>query len=155
MDNKPQFADLEALYIPPFTQRYYYDREGNRFTEPVERNLQPTGIEVFDRWLQALSKGETDNSRFCRAMGIDINSFHGFVQVLTGMTHSDFKDRYLLLIADDLLRYTDLNIRDVGLRIGLTGQTSFNRFIRRMCGHSPLQRRNALRRPGDLNRYVL
>ena len=154
MTQKPHFADMKALYIPPFTQRYYYDRDGNRFTEPVERNLQPTGIQVFDRWLQALSKGQTDSLRFCHAEGIDVQPFYGFIQVLTGMSQSDFRDRYLLLLADDLLRFTDQTLAEVGRRIGMTGKTSFNKFMKRVSGATPMQRRNALRQPGDLNRYV-
>ena len=154
MTQKPQFADMKALYIPPFTQRYYYDRDGNRFTEPVERNLQPTGIQVFDRWLQTLSEGQTDSLRFCYTEGIDLQHFYGFIQVLTGMSQSDFRDRYLLLLADDLLRFTDQTLAEVGRRIGMTGKTSFNKFMKRVSGATPMQRRNALRQPGDLNRYV-
>ena len=154
MTQKPQFADMQALYIPPFTQRYYYDREGNRYVEPVERNLQPTGIQVFDHWLQALSKGKTDSSGFCYAVGIDQWSFSGFIQVLTGMNPTDFRDRYLLLLADDLLRYTDLQSGAIGRRIGMIGKTSSNKFTKRMSGATPIQRRNFLRQPGDLNRYV-
>ena len=154
MTQKPQFADMQALYIPPFTQRYYYDREGNRYVEPVERNLQPTGIQVFDHWLQALSKGKTDSSGFCYAVGIDQWSFSGFIQVLTGMNPTDFRDRYLLLLADDLLRYTDLQSGAIGRRIGMIGKNSFNKFMKRMSGATPIQRRNSLRQPGDLNRYV-
>ena len=154
MTQKPQFADMQALYIPPFTQRYYYDREGNRYVEPVERNLQPTGIAVLDHWLQALSKGKTDSLRFCYAEGIDLLPFSGFIQVLTGMNPTDFRDRYLLLIADDLLRYTDLKAGEIGRRIGMIGKNSFNKFMKRVSGATPIQRRNALRQPGDLNRYV-
>ena len=154
MTQKPQFADMQALYIPPFTQRYYYDREGNRYVEPVERNLQPTGIAVLDHWLQALSKGKTDSLCFCYAEGIDLLPFSGFIQVLTGMNPTDFRDRYLLLLADDLLRYTDLKAGEIGRRIGMIGKNSFNKFIKRESGATPIQRRNALRQPGDLNRYV-
>lgn len=154
MTQKPQFADMKALYIPPFTQRYYYDRDGNRFTEPVERNLQPTGIEVFDRWLQTLSEGQTDSLRFCYTEGIDLQHFCGFIQVLTGLSPSDFRDRYLLLLSDDLLRYTDLKSGEIGRRIGMIGKNSFNKFIKRESGMTPVQRRNFLRQPGDLNRYV-
>ena len=154
MNSKPQFADMKALYIPPFTQRYYYDRDGNRFVEPVERNLQPTGIEVFDRWLQALSEGQTDSLRFCDAESLDLQHFYGFIQVLTGMSHFDFRNRYLLLLADDLLRYTNLKSGEIGQRIGMIGKNSFNKFIKRQSGMTPVQRRNFLRQPGDLNRYV-
>lgn len=154
MTQKPQFADMQALYIPPFTQRYYYDRKGNRYVEPVERNLQPTGIAVLDHWLQALSKGKTDSLCFCYAEGIDLLPFSGFIQVLTGMNPTDFRDRYLLLIADDLLRYTDLKAGEIGRRIGMIGKNSFNKFMKRVSGATPIQRRNALRQPGDLNRYV-
>ena len=154
MTQKPQFADMQALYIPSFTQRYYYDREGNRYVEPVERNLQPTGIAVLDHWLQALSKGKTDSLCFCYAEGIDLLPFSGFIQVLTGMNPTDFRDRYLLLLADDLLRYTDLKAGEIGRRIGMIGKNSFNKFMKRVSGATPIQRRNALRQPGDLNRYV-
>ena len=154
MTQKPQFADMKALYMPPFTQRYYYDCDGNRFTEPVERNLQPTGIEVFDRWLQTLSEGQTDSLRFCYTEGIDLQYFCGFIQVLTGMSHTDFRNRYLMLLADDLLRYTNLKSGEIGRRIGMIGKNSFNKFIKRQSGMTPVQRRNFLRQPGDLNRYV-
>ena len=70
------------------------------------------------------------------------------------MSPPDFRDRYLLLIADDLLRFTDLTLVEVGRRIGMIGKTSFNKFMKRVSGMSPLHRRNALRQPGDLNRYV-
>ena len=80
--------------------------------------------------------------------------FYGFIQVLTGMSQSDFRDRYLLLLADDLLRFTDQTLAEVGRRIGMTGKTSFNKFMKRVSGATPMQRRNALRQPGDLNRYV-
>jgi AraC-like DNA-binding protein len=71
------------------------------------------------------------------------------------MKGEDFRTAYQLRMADDLLRYTDLPIKEVARRSGLGSHSNFCVFIRRNHAQSPTQRRMILQQKNDAGRYKL
>ena len=149
---KPQWT-LDELYISPFTARRRYDEEGVMHYDPIESNMQPTGVEVMDHYLRRLTEGRDKVEAFCRIYGLRTEDLDSLVYILTGMSGPDFRMAYQLRLADDLLRYTDLPLAEVARRSGLGSHTNLCLVIRRECKQTPSERRSALRKKGDAGRY--
>lgn len=152
MTEKPQFPYKE-IYITPFTGRRRIDEDGVVTYEPIERNLCPTGVRLLDDFVAHIALGKGNRIAYCQRMGITTAQFSQFLLLLTGAGLSEFCTHLTLRLADDLLRYTDLDISEVASRSGVgTGVNLFYVF-RRVYNCSPTDRRRALRKRGDLGRY--
>ena len=151
---KPQWT-LDEMYISPFTARRRYDEEGVRHYDPIERRLNPTGVEVMDHYLRRLSEGKDVVKDFCRIYGLRTEDMEALIFILTGMPAPDFRMAYQLRLADELLRYTDLPLAEVAHRSGIGSHTNFCVVIRRKYKQTPTARRAALRRKGDAGRFRL
>lgn len=173
MSFEPTFS-LDQLFISPFDAERVYNVRGEWHWEPLERNLQPSGIPILDRFLQFLAAGGSDRTTFFGREGLNMpvwycyderkrrgvgklslstNDFYGFIHVLTGLTLSEFCNRYALRLSDELLRYTDMNIGDVARRAGAIDHTNLCRLYRRYYGCTPTDRRHAVRHKGEAGRY--
>jgi len=151
---QPQWT-VDDLYISPFTAKRRYDEEGEPHYEPIARNLNPTGVKVMDHYLQRLTEGKDVLKDFCPIYGLRTEDMDSLIYILTGMKGEDFRTAYQLRMADDLLRYTDLPIKDVARRSGLGSHSNFCVFIRRNRAQSPTQRRMILQQKHDAGRYKL
>ena len=150
----PQWS-LDKLYISPFTAKRRYDEEGEVHYDKIERNLHPSGINVLDHYVRRLSEGKDNLTEFCDTYGMWDEDWYVFMFIMTGMDGKDFQQVYQLRLADDLLRYTDLPLKEVGVRSGLGTHTNLCVVIRKHYGQTPTQRRKFLRQKNDLGRYVL
>ena len=150
----PQFR-LEDLYITPFVERRVYDEDGHIRYVAVERNCAPSGLHVLDDYLRFLSDGNTDIQAFAERHGVRMLELNAVVVVLTGITGLRFRQLYQVHIADDLLRYTNLSPAEVARRSGLGGWNNLYLTLRREYNMSATERRLALRREGDLDRFRL
>ncbi len=151
---QPQWT-VDDLYISPFTAKRRYDEDGEAHYEPIARNLNPTGVKVMDHYLQRLTLGQDVQMEFCKIYGLRTEDIDSLVFVLTGMKAQDFRTAYLLRLADDYLRYTDMTIKEVARRTGLGSHTNFCVFIRRGRTQTPKERRMILRQKHDAGRYKL
>ena len=152
MEQKPQFT-LEQLYISPFTAKRRYDEDGNVTWIPLERNEQPSGIHVLDHYLQFLMRGGYNRPTFCAREGITPAQLSALVAVLTGYGIIEFQQRYVLQVADQLLRYTDLSQEHIARHYGGIDGTNLIRLYRRYHGCTPFARRRHLRQKNDEGRY--
>ena len=151
---KPQYT-LEDLYISPFRKRRVYNEDGIGRYEALEVKTEPTGIEVFDKYLNYLAKGNSGQENFASALGARVADIDSIVFLLTGMRGVDFRMAYQLRLADDLLRYTNLEMTEVGRRSGIGTPTNLYYAYKRAYNVSPTRRRSQLRKKMDLGRYIL
>ena len=154
MSEKPQFP-YEEIYITPFTSRRHIDENGVATYEPIERNLQPTGVRLLDGFAAQIAFGNGSRNAYCKRMGITTTQLNHLLQLLTGVGTSDFRTYFSLRLVDDLLRYTDLEISEIASRSGIGSTVNLFYIFRRVYDCSPTDRRLMLRKKGDLNRYKL
>lgn len=154
MDASPQFP-YEGLYISPFTTRRRYDEDGNVSYVPLERNLQPSGVRLLDGFAAQLADGNSSRGVYCKRMGITTTQLNTLFLLLTGISADGFRMYFCLRLADDLLRYTDMEVREISRRSGLGTSTNLFYTFRREYKCSATDRRYALRDKGDVGRYKL
>lgn len=147
--------DAEQVYITPFAQRRITNDAGQAEYVATERNLTPTGVWVVDECLRAFAAGKDPGATACRSYGLTMEMLSTVFFALTGRTYHEVRDAYMMRMADELLRYTDLTMGEVARRAGFSTQPFFTRVMIRTYGTTPTQRRRALRREGDRGRYVL
>ena len=144
---------LEQLYISPFSARRQYDEDGNVSWVPIERNLEPTGIWVMDHYLQFLMRGGFYRPTFCEQEGVTQAQLAALVSVLTGMGVIEFQQRYVLMVADELLRYTSLTLDHIAHHYGGIDATNLCRLYKKYYSTTPGRRREHLRQKGDEGRF--
>ena len=151
---EPQFP-LEQIYFMPFRYVRSFNEEGEAVYQPLERNTRPTGIDIFDQYLNYLSAGNNSPEPFAKKRGIEVSELFAMVFILTGIMGCDFALMWRTLQADDLLRFTNLKLSEVARRSGIgTGQNLYYTYMRdHHC--TPSERRRQIRQKGDAGRYAL
>lgn len=150
----PQFT-FDNLYISPFTQKLTVDNDGRMGYTAIERNMNPTGIDVLDAYVQALHQGKMESGTFCARYGTKTHDLDGLLFFLTGMNTQTLRTRWTLRRADELLRFTDLDIVEIARLSGAGSRTNLYYIYEQELNTSPTDRRVALRQEGDLMRYKL
>lgn len=150
----PQFT-LDDLYISPFTaERYYDDKTGEPIYRPVERNITPTRIHMMDAYLQIVctSKSYTRNTLEQR-LGVPLIEFSVMCRLLTGLPQDELHDALRLRLADDLLRYTSLDLRDIAFRCGFSAYSGLSKLFEKKYHCSVSERQKKVRGKNDEGRY--
>lgn len=150
----PQFT-FEELYITPFTHELTSDELGRTGYTPIAVNLTPTGIRVMDEYLQSLRANTVGIGDFCARYNAKTTDLDGLVFMLTGMSNVDFRNRWIVRTADDLLRYTDMEIGEVARLSGAGTRTNLYYAFERDMNCSPSARRAQARKHGDLGRFKI
>lgn len=150
----PQYT-FEDLYIKPFRERRIYSEDGVVSYVPLERRCKQTGIHVFDAFVEYLAQCNSDVKAFADRYGLKVTDIDSLVFVLTGMKGVDFRQKYQVQIADDLLRYTNLSVAEVARRSGIGSPNNLYLTYKREFNLAPGYRRQRIRREGDLGRYKL
>ncbi len=109
---EPQFK-FDDLYITIFNEKRVYMPDGRTYYVPLKKNLTPTGIEVFDEFLQLLADGDQNTAYFCKIRGMRQSDLNALCFVLTGLEARVFRTRWLTYRIYELLRFTDMEIRKV------------------------------------------
>ena len=151
LPRKPQF-EFEQLYRSVFTEERRYVDNQVTYVKLPDR-YKPSGIEILDLYIDRLHRGGISVSGFCKELGVLPLELNGFIFLLTGMTNEEFRTRWMLMRADELLRYSDLPLTKIGARSGIGSHTNLYHFYQRECGCSPFDRRYMLRQPNDAGRY--
>ena len=151
---EPQFT-FKELFITPFTKKRRYSEDGVVSYVPLERNLEPTGIRIFDAYLQYLAGGGSDLQAFADRYGLRREDIDSLVFVLTGMRGVDFRLRYQRWTAWHLLLYTDMPIVEVAKRSGIGSANNLYLTFKRDYNLAPGYYRIQNRKKGDVGRYKL
>lgn len=121
----------------------------------VPRQMEPTGIHVFDAFLQYMSRGESNVKAFADGYGLRHEDLESLVFILTGMRGVDFRIAYHLKAAEELLRFTDLSMAEVARYSGFGSPNNLYLTYKREFNISPGYRRARLQKPGDRGLYKL
>lgn len=152
--SRPQYT-VDELYFTIFSEQRMFDQGGEYYYIEVKKNTRPTGIRVFDNYLNNLNEEQYNIWHFCNDEGISVNDFYGLCRILTGMQLVDFKCAWVGRTIMDLLRYTDLTIEEVAAYSGAGSISQMSRICYRISGYSPFYCRRHIRKPGDVGRYRL
>lgn len=146
----PQFK-LEDLYITPFTGKRYFDPQtGKAYYKPVERNMTPTGVHMLDRFLQCVCTSKRYTLRSLQEqIGVSKQIFSGLCFPLTGLKFEELHEAIRLRVADDLLRYSTLEKKEIALRCGFSSNPAMYKMFQRVYKCGPGERQRHLRQPGD------
>lgn len=150
----PKYS-FEMLYVSPFTKKLGFDeKELKNVYVPIERIRHKTGMEVVDLFVDRLVANQ-DTQYSYWDMGLSRSELSMTMRTLTGMTPVELRTRWRTRLAGELLRYTELPLREVMSRCGYTSQQSFSRFIRKAFGTAPAAYRRQCRARGDVGKYAL
>ena len=150
----PQYT-VDDLYTPPFTAYRHFDTNGVMYYLPLEVERRTTGVNVFDEYLAYLLRGRRNITGFAERYGLRVEDIDSMVFILTGMRGVDFRMALQVRLADDLLRYTDLQMAEVAARSGFGSANNLYLTCKREFGVAPGKRRKTLRQQGDAGRYRL
>ena len=155
LKDEPQFK-FEDLYISPFRWQRKYSEDGKVTYVEIERRAAPTGIWMFDAYLQYLAQGGSDDMQaFADRHGLRREDIDSMVFILTGMRGVDFRMKYQVRMADDLLRYTDMTVAEVAKRSGIGSANNLYLTYKREFNLAPGYRRLRIRPDGDVGRYKM
>ena len=154
LKDEPQFK-FEDLYISPFRWRRQQTEYGKMEYVEMERNMTPTGFRLFDTYIQYLAQGGSDLQAFADLHGLRREDIDSMVFILTGMRGVDFRLKYQVRMAEELLRYADLEISEVAKRSGVGSANNLYLTFKREFNLAPGYRRLRIRQEGDLGRYKL
>ena len=148
----PQYT-LENLYFTAFNECRKFDEEGNVYYVPIEKNTHPTGVHVFDNFLNYLSAGNNNVPAFCKREGFSVKAFSHFCEVLTGMKVTTLKMKWVERTVLDLLRYSNLTIKEVAERSGVGSHFNLNRVCKKLSGYSAWNYRFYTQEEGEAGKY--
>lgn len=154
LTEEPQFK-FNDIFISPLRQKRVFSPDGYVSYVLMERNTSPTGIRLFDAYLLYLTDGNSDLQAFASKHGLRRDDIDSLVFVLTGMRGVDFRMKYQVLMADQLLRFTDLTVAEVSRRAGFGSANNLYLTYKREFNLAPGLRRPLLRQEGDVGRYKL
>lgn len=117
--------------------------------------MTPTGFKLFDAYVQYLAQGGSDLQAFADKHGLRREDIDSMVFMFTGMRGVDFRLKYQVRMAEELLRYTDLEIPEVAKRSGVGSANNLYLTFKREFNLAPGYRRLRIRQEGDLGRYKL
>jgi len=155
LKDEPQFK-FEDVYISPFLWQRKYSEDGKVTYVEMERRMKPMGIWMFDAYLQYLAQGGSDDMQaFANRHGLRREDIDSMVFILTGMRGVDFRMKYQVRMADDLLRYTDMTVAEVAKRSGIGSANNLYLTFKREFNLAPGYRRLRVRQDGDVGRFRL
>ena len=155
-DFSPQFT-LDDLYIRPFTAERYYDASsGQPCYKPIERNTTPTGVHMMDTFLQIVCTSRSyTRETIEQRLGVQLREFSVMCRLLTGLPLDELHDAIRLRLADDLLCYTSLELRDIASRCGFSGYSGLSKLFEKKYHCSVGDRQKRVRGKNDEGRYRL
>ena len=151
---KPKYS-FEMLYVSPFTKRLSFDEKELKIVYvPMEQKRLRTGLDVVDLVVDKLIAGQ-DPLVLPWQLGMSEAVMSTTFRTLTGLTLIEFRTRWRMRVASELLRHTELPLQEVMRHIGYTSQQSFSRMFRKAYGAAPREYRRLRREAGDIGKYAL
>lgn len=154
MKRKPQFT-VRQLFVPPFTAMRRYHEDGTYEYVPLPDTRIRTGLDVFDEMISLMSRQVYPARQLAARLGVEGPDLSGLVRIATGLCLSEFVAAWQLLMADELLRYTDLRMTEIARYCGMGKGVNFTNRIVRAHKCPPLARRWELRQKNDLGRFII
>lgn len=124
-DRKPTEEELWTG-IPP-------DFNGNRLS----------GNNFIDLFAFIIRKyGRKDIKDYARLMGVSAEDLYGAIRAMSGLGAAEWRNRYLLLEAQELLEKDTMEICQISKRLGFSQPSVFTKFFISYTGKQPFEWRN-------------
>lgn len=136
MENERTKITPEQIYRSRLSEIHVsYDDGWMRWEKPKEP--EPTGIPEMDALAKLLARTPVPSMRcLAQETGMTADTLRSFLQIYTGMTAKVFTGRYRALVGEELLRCTDLEVKEIAWRAGF-GRETFSRSFKAHYGQSP------------------
>lgn len=129
---KPTEEEL-WMGVPP-------DFDGNR----------PSGNNLIDLFAYLIRKyGRMDTSEYARIMQLKTSELRGAILAIGGMSAMEWRNRYLLLEAQELMERTDMSITAIAAKLVFSQPSVFSKFFRTLTKSQPWEWRIEKKKPGS------
>ncbi len=92
-----------------------------------------SGNTFIDRFALMLRQtGHRDTTEYARLMGLPVNVLSNTILALSGLTAKQWASEYIDLALCELLRKTNMQMREVAQRMGFSSGVTLNFFFKRM-----------------------
>ncbi len=111
-----------------------------RYASPVESRGQNAAGRLVELYKNALAEHiyqKQSVAAYAEYLGISPNHLNKCVKAVTGKSAQDILEEMLVLEAKTLLKQTDLNISEIGYKLGKCDHSGFSRFFKAQTGLSP------------------
>lgn len=140
MENQHEFTP-KRLYVSRLKARRVVNSEGWMRMEPYPP-YEPTGNDFIDRLAGVLAKTQNFRvSHIVQLMGLEKTLLASLLLHYSGMKLRPFLLAYRMLVAQELLQCTDVDLHEVARRCGIGSYPAFSRLFRREVGASPREYR--------------
>ncbi len=95
----------------------------------------------FRKLLESSFREHTTTSEYAEKLGLTVTQLNKICQKYSGKTAHNLAQERLLLEAERLLIYTEININQIGFDLGFKDPGYFNRFFKRKAGIPPAKYR--------------
>lgn len=137
IERKPTQFNLEKLYTSPFTHERKFRPDGSCYWEKLTNQIPVTGIDALDDFLRHLRSGNRLVKNIASRMGITAAELNAFLKILTGQTASEFIRLYMVRQAQQMLKYTDLNVDDIARQCGFNNNSNLTQSFTPIVGIAP------------------
>lgn len=118
------------------------------------RNHYLSGNEVIDAAVDLLYQYRHQTCEFYAArLGFPSRDLNGFFRVMTGVTFEVWRDRFLVLMAKELLEKTKMGSGEIGAWMKFTAVQAFARWFSRLTGRQPVEWRRGWREGDPRAKY--
>ncbi|UII78412.1 helix-turn-helix domain-containing protein [Flagellimonas sp. CMM7] len=117
-----------------------------RFSKEVILTPKEISISSYDeRFLNSLQEvldkqlpsSDFSTEAFAKALGMSRMQLHRKLKALTGQTTTEFIRDQRLKLAADLLKKSDVNVSEIGYRVGFNNHSHFTKCFKKQFGVSP------------------
>ncbi len=78
-----------------------------------------------------------DVCSYANALHLSPKYFSATIRRISGKSASEWINEYLVFQAIDLIRTTDLSMKEIAFQLGFPSSASFGNFFKRITGKSP------------------
>ena len=90
-----------------------------------------------------------DTSEYARIMQLKTSELRGAILAIGGMSAMEWRNRYLLLEAQELMERTDMSITAIAAKLGFSQPSVFSKFFRTLTKSQPWEWRVEKKKPGS------
>ena len=149
---KAQF-NLDMLYVSPFKWKRGFDEQTLTLKMvPMEQKRLRTGVAVLDAVVDRLMAGQDPATAAVEA-GMTRHELSRTIYGLTGMNIQQLRTRWRARQVEELLRYTNLPLKEIMAMVRCTSQATFSRMVGKRLGMTPTRYRRMCREAGDVGKY--
>lgn len=137
----PFFEEILRSYFSLFLYKLCSIVSKDRKERPsVESSAKSRNEEYFHRFMQELSlhyKNERSVGFYASQLCITPKYLTTLIKKVSGHSAADWIDRYVILEAKNLLRYSSMSIQEVAYYLNFPNQSFFGKYFKHQTGMSP------------------